>query len=251
MRNPDGSLKVVGYDPEFGFYQNTLGRRTSRSSAAKWFDAQRQVEPGEGSGLVATAQVAEEPVDYYGHDKLVRWQAGAGDEFSASHAFETGKLAMMMDGEWRVSFIAAEHPELQYGTAPMPVDGAKPNLYGGGYINGTIIGIPKNGKNRDAAWALVKYLTTNDHALAKFSNGIRNVPSTTHVLGLEGAQAGRELRDLLEDLRQPALGDDADHRRRRGVPGHVPELPRASGSPGRRRTSRAGSRTSTSRSTRS
>ena len=28
------------------------------------------------------------------------------------------------------------------------------------------------------AWALVKYLTTNDHALAKFSNGIRNVPST-------------------------------------------------------------------------
>ena len=85
---------------------------------------------------------------------------------------------MMMDGEWRVSFIAAEHPTLQYGTAPMPVDGAKPSLYGGGYINGTIIGIPKNGKNRDAAWDLVKYLTTNDHALAKFSNGIRNVPST-------------------------------------------------------------------------
>ena len=28
------------------------------------------------------------------------------------------------------------------------------------------------------AWKLVKYLTTNTHALAKFSNGIRNVPST-------------------------------------------------------------------------
>ncbi len=28
------------------------------------------------------------------------------------------------------------------------------------------------------AWELVKYLTTNDHALAKFSNEIRNVPST-------------------------------------------------------------------------
>ena len=52
-------------------------------------------------------------VDYYGHDKLVKWQTGAGDEFSASHAFETGKLAMMMDGEWRVSFIAAEHPDPQ------------------------------------------------------------------------------------------------------------------------------------------
>ena len=116
-------------------------------------------------------------VDYYGHDKLVKWQAGAGDEFSASHAFETGKLAMMMDGEWRVSFIASSTPNcVRHGA-----DAGrrrKANLYGGGYINGTIIGIPKNGKNRDAAWELVKYLTTNDHALAKFSNGIRNVPST-------------------------------------------------------------------------
>jgi multiple sugar transport system substrate-binding protein len=60
----------------------------------------------------------------------------------------------------------------------MPVDDAHPELYGSGYVNGTIIGIPKSGKNHDAAWDLVKYLTTNDHALATFSNGIRNVPST-------------------------------------------------------------------------
>ena len=115
-------------------------------------------------------------IDFFGYDKLVRWQAGAGDEFAPSHPFETGKLAMMLDGEWRVAFLKNEHPELQYGTAPMPVADGKPQLYGGGAVNGTIIGIPKGGKHRDAAWALVKYLTTNDHALAKFSNGIRNVP---------------------------------------------------------------------------
>ena len=85
---------------------------------------------------------------------------------------------MMIDGEWRVAFIGAEHPELKYGTAPMPVDDAQPRRYGSGYINGTIIGIPKSAKNKDASWALVKYLTTDDHALAQFSNGIRNVPST-------------------------------------------------------------------------
>ena len=177
VRNPDGSLKVVGYDPEFGFYQNTSGAYQP-SVGAKWFDANGKSSLAKDPAWSRLLKWQKSLVDYYGHDKLVRWQAGAGDEFSASHAFETGKLAMMMDGEWRVSFIAADHPELQYGTAPMPVDGASPKLYGGGYINGTIIGIPKNGKNRDAAWALVKYLTTNDHALAKFSNGIRNVPST-------------------------------------------------------------------------
>jgi multiple sugar transport system substrate-binding protein len=60
----------------------------------------------------------------------------------------------------------------------MPVDDAHPELYGAGYVNGTIIGIPKGVKHKDQAWDLVKYLTTNSHALAKFSNGIRNVPTT-------------------------------------------------------------------------
>ena len=60
----------------------------------------------------------------------------------------------------------------------MPVEDGHPDLYGSGYVNGTIIGMPKTGKNRDQAWELVKWLTTDDHALAQFSNDIRNVPST-------------------------------------------------------------------------
>ena len=85
---------------------------------------------------------------------------------------------MMIDGEWRVAFIGREHPSLDYGTAPAPVDDAHPELYGAGYVNGTIIGIPKGVKHKEQAWALVKYLTTNSHALAIFSNGVRNVPTT-------------------------------------------------------------------------
>ena len=60
-------------------------------------------------------------VDWYGYDKLTRFEAGAGEEFSASNAFETGKVAMMLDGEYRTAFIEDEHPELNYGTAPFPV----------------------------------------------------------------------------------------------------------------------------------
>src|SRR5205085_6109391 len=33
-------------------------------------------------------------------------------------------------------------------------------------------------KHETEAWDLVKYLTTNAHALAELSNGLRNVPST-------------------------------------------------------------------------
>jgi multiple sugar transport system substrate-binding protein len=177
-KNADGSLKVVGYNPFFGFYQNTAGAYQP-SANAKWFDSQGKSSLSKDPQWAKLLRWQKSLIDFYGHKNLVKWNAGAGDEFSASHAFETGKLAMMMDGEWRVAFIGAEHPELQYGTAPMPVESSQLSRYGSGYINGTIIGIPKSAKNKDASWAFVKYMTTNSHALAQFSNGIRNVPSTT------------------------------------------------------------------------
>ena len=175
-----GKIKVAGFDPYWGFYSGNFADMTNYAPlfGATYLD-------GKGKAVLASRfawskllRWQKKLVDYYGYDKLTRFNAGLGDEFSASQAFETGKIAMIMDGEWRVAFIAAEHPELKYATAPMPVDEAHPELYGAGSVNGTIIGIPKGGKNVDAAWALVKYLTTDDHALARFSNGIRNVPST-------------------------------------------------------------------------
>lgn len=176
-RKSDGSLDVVGFDPVFGFYQNGIGD-FQPTVGAKYFDPTGASSISRDPGWAKLLRWQKALIDSYGYSKLVKWQTGAGDEFSASHAFERGKLAMMIDGEWRVAFIKAEHPTLPYGTAPSPVDDSRKDLYGSGYINGTIIGIPKAGKNREEAWKLVKYLTTNTHALATFSNGIRNVPST-------------------------------------------------------------------------
>jgi multiple sugar transport system substrate-binding protein len=172
-------IKVAGYDPFWGFYSGNVADMTNYAPlvGGKYLNAK-------GKSILATQfawskllRWQKSLVDWYGYDNLVRFQANA-DEFSATNLFERGKIAMLMDGEWRVAFLHAEHPELKYGTAPMPVDDAHSDLYGAGSVNGTIIGIPKGGKNVDQAWALVKYLTTNNHALARFSNGIRNVPST-------------------------------------------------------------------------
>jgi multiple sugar transport system substrate-binding protein len=177
VRNSDGSLKVVGFNPFWGWYQNTPGVYSS-FWGVKWFDGKGRSVLRKDPAWSDMLRWQKNLVDYYGHNNLVKFNAGAGDEFSASNAFETGKVAMHIDGEWRTSFIAAETPKLNYATAPAPVNPKKKSLYGSGYINGTIIGIPKGGDNQDEAWALTKYLTTNTHALATFSNGIRNVPST-------------------------------------------------------------------------
>ena len=177
VRGSNGTIKVAGIDPVIGFYEN-VPERWITSYGGKWQDAQGNSILSKDPAWTKWLNWQKSLVDWFGYNNLVRFQAGQGDEFSASNAFEAGKVAMNLDGEWRVAFIQAEHPNLNYGSAPMPVDDAHPELYGSGYINGTIIGIPKNGKHTTEAWALVKYLTTNSHALAELSNGLRNVPTT-------------------------------------------------------------------------
>ena len=60
-------------------------------------------------------------MDWYGYAKLQKFRRSLGQEFSADNAFEKGKVAMAIDGEWRTAFIRDEAPKLDYGTAPFPV----------------------------------------------------------------------------------------------------------------------------------
>ncbi len=181
VRKPDGSLEVVGLDPFDGFYEN-IAAHWAPQWGVDWVDESGKSNLAAQPGWASMLEWQKELIDWYGYDNLVRWQASAGDEFSAQNAFERGKLAMNLDGEWRVAFIGSEHPELNFGTAPLPVDDAQPDLYGSGYTSGSIIGIPKTSGHKDEAWQLLKYLATDTGALVKMTNGIRNVPTTTAAL---------------------------------------------------------------------
>jgi multiple sugar transport system substrate-binding protein len=176
-KDSKGKLDVVGYDPAQGFYENAPAHYAPLFGA-QWVNADGKSSLAASPGWTEFLNWQKGLVDFYGYDALRRWQAGAGEEFSPQNAFERGKLAMAMDGEFRTAFIKAEHPELDYGTAPMPVSDSHPELYGAGYVTGNIVGIPKSAQNKDAAWELIRYLTTDDHALAILSNGLRNVPTT-------------------------------------------------------------------------
>ena len=131
-KNADGSLDVVGLQPGLRLLPE---RGSAAVPAARRREVLRragQVEPLARPGVGRSCCSWQKGlIDYYGYDKLVKWQAGAGDEFSASTRSRRGKLAMMIDGEWRVAFLADEHPELKYGTAPMPAR-RQPSRYGVG-----------------------------------------------------------------------------------------------------------------------
>jgi multiple sugar transport system substrate-binding protein len=201
-RNPDGSLKVVGLDPLDGFYEN-VAAHWAPSWGVDWTDESGKSILSTSPGWAAMLRWQKELIDWYGYDNLVRFQASAGDDFSAQPAFERGKLAMNLDGEWRVAFIQAEHQELKFGTAPFPVDDSQPDLYGSGYTSGSIIGIPKTSKHQDEAWELLKYLATDTGALVKMTNGIRNVPTTSEALSSPDIKPDPEFNIFLDIFANP------------------------------------------------
>jgi multiple sugar transport system substrate-binding protein len=182
--NSDGSIKVAGFVPLSNFYE------TAQLENGVWSGAQYYGSDGKSAlasdpawkGLVSWQK---QMVDYYGYDKLTRFFAalgGADSEWSTSDAFEQGKIAMALDGEWRVASIVADHSNVPYKTVPFPVADSMKNEYGMGQIGGTIIGIPRGAGDPADSWEVVKYLSTNTAAVSKLAEGIKNVPTTYGAL---------------------------------------------------------------------
>ena len=178
QRNPDGSIKVAGFVPLQDWGQQGISD-LARMWGAQWFDDSGKPQFAADPNWAAAMEWQKQLVDWYGYDNIAKFsQTYNGDEFSAQNALETGKVAMMFDGEWRTAFIKREHPELNYATAFVPAADSNPDLYGAARVGGTIVGIPKGSPHPDQAWLLVKFLSHDPDYLVPMANAVGNVPTT-------------------------------------------------------------------------
>jgi multiple sugar transport system substrate-binding protein len=189
VRDANGEIKVAGFIPSVQYYENSPSH-LGPMVGAKWYNEDGTSAIGSDPAWKQLLTWQKELVDWYGHAKLEKFRKSLGDEWSAEHPFFKGKVAMILDGEWRNAMIANDAKDLDYGTAPLPVADDKPDLYGSGFTAGTVIGVPKGAKNPQQAWELVKYLTTDTSSLVTLSNALRNVPTT---------KASMESPDLAKD----------------------------------------------------
>ena len=179
VKNSDGTIKVAGFVPLQDFEQLGI-YDLARMWGAKFFDDNGDPVLSSDPAWASALQWQKQMIDYYGYDNIIKFNAayGGDNEFSASNAFETGKVAMMFDGEWRTAFIKREHPELNYGTAFFPAADDHPDLYGSQRVGGTVVGIPQGSKHPDQAWLLVKFLSTDPGYITTMANQVGNVPTT-------------------------------------------------------------------------
>ncbi|MFF3329492.1 ABC transporter substrate-binding protein [Streptomyces sp. NPDC002888] len=176
------TYKQLGFMPDYHGWETTTEHYLGQFSPT-YFDSSGKSNVAKDPAFTAAFTVQKKLVDELGgYKKLETYRATLGDEWGPKHPFHTGQVAMQLDGEWRLGMALDTKPKFEIGVAPLPVPDDQADQYGKGYITGTIAGIAATSKKQNAAWELVKYMTTDTDAVVNFSNGIHNVPSTLAAL---------------------------------------------------------------------
>lgn len=197
-----GNIVQAGFVPLMPFYEN-VASHLGPSFGAKWFDESGKPLIGSDPAWAEMLKWQKALLDKHGVAKWKKFAAGAGEEFSTNNAFMQGKVALNIDGEYRGAFIKADTPKLNYATAVMPVADSKSDLYGSGYVTGNIMGIGRGSKSPEAAWQLIKYLSTDTDAIIKLSDGLRNIPTTKAALAKSALKDDPLFKPFIEIFENP------------------------------------------------
>ncbi|MEU9609828.1 ABC transporter substrate-binding protein [Streptomyces sp. NPDC048057] len=183
LTQPKGDgYQQLGFMPTYHGYETSASHYVSQWSPT-YFDADGKSNLAKDPAFTNMMTYQKGLIDQLGgFQKLEKYRNTFGDEWGAEHPFHLGKVAMQLDGEWRLGMAKDAGVKFEIGTAPLPVADDQAADYGKGYLSGTIMGIASTSDKKNAAWELVKYMTTDTAAVVAFSNGIRNVPSTIEAL---------------------------------------------------------------------
>ncbi|MFE6523880.1 ABC transporter substrate-binding protein [Streptomyces sp. NPDC057794] len=176
------TYEQLGFMPNYHGWETTTEHYLGQFSPT-YFDRDGRSNVGKDPAFEQAFRMQKKLVDTLGgYRRLETYRAGLGDEWGPKHPFHTGQVAMQLDGEWRLGMALEAEPGFEIGVAPLPVPDDRAGQYGKGYITGTIAGIAATSRKQNAAWELVKYMTTDTDAVVRFSNAIHNVPSTLAAL---------------------------------------------------------------------
>jgi multiple sugar transport system substrate-binding protein len=197
------SYKQLGFMPNYHGWETTTEHYLGQFSPT-YFDSTGKSNLAEDPAFEAGFTLQKKLVDELGgYKRLEKYRSTLGDEWGPKHPFQTGQVAMQLDGEWRLGMALDAEPDFEIGVAPLPVPDDQADQYGKGYITGTIAGIAATSKKQNAAWELVKYMTTDTAAVVAFSNAIHNVPSTLAALKSPDLQYDPRFKTFLDIAADP------------------------------------------------
>lgn len=112
-------------------------------------------------------------------ERIAAFTRSIGDYMSASNPFYSGKVAMISEGEWQVTFIPKYAPGLEWGVAPLPQpEGAPPIGYGPTCVTDVI---PITSRHPDAAKKYLRWFYSprpggRPSPASDYNYAIHNIP---------------------------------------------------------------------------
>ena len=120
----------------------------------------------------AQLPIATDPTKTQSFERMGAYQ-------SSNNPFYTGKVAMLTEGEWQVTYIKKYAPDLDWGVAPIPQpEGVEPMAYGPPCVADSV---PLGAPHREAALKFLKWFYTTrpdgrPSPASDYNEAIHNIP---------------------------------------------------------------------------
>jgi multiple sugar transport system substrate-binding protein len=198
--NSSGQITQLGLgNPDTETTMTTLGY----AFGGTWDGADgRTPSPQDPGDLAALNFYTQNVTDKYGAAKVARFTAGWGQYGSPQDPFYTGKVAMVIDGEWQPVMAKESAPDFDWGVADIPYPAGDPQLAGTTQLTASTLFIPANAPHKQAAFTFMKYLTSPS-AMLKFTLALGNLPARESLLDNPAYDSIPDFSVWLQALKSP------------------------------------------------
>ncbi len=178
---PNGEILEAGFIPEYPGAANaqvcTLQVLAS-SFGGGWFDEATQKPTANLPANVEALTWEKSFYDKYGAQNLANFMKSAGAYLTAQDLLESGKLAMVLDGPWNLTFAASQAPEIakSLAAAPFPAPADRQQYVGSSFIDANPQVIPNGAAHPEAAFDFIAWETTNIDVTNNFAETVNNLP---------------------------------------------------------------------------
>lgn len=176
-RNSKGKITRLGLGiPDAGTLLTTLGQAFGGAWDGK---ANNTPTPTDPKIIKALDWYTKNVTKRYGASNLSAFKSGLGQYMSAQDPFYTGKIAMVIDGEWQAVNIPKVAPKLNWGVVNIPAYDRK--LAGTTQVSTSTLFIPANSKHKKEAATFLAYMMA-DKPMTDFTMALGNLPSKISLL---------------------------------------------------------------------
>lgn len=188
VRAPNGTIEQMGFLPWLPW---DLSHMWGALFGAEWYDHATDRVALVGQPAVVEAfrwqqsftidpAAAVQKAYAMSPERVAAFSKGIGEYFSANNPFYSGKVAMITEGEWQVTFIPKYAPGLEWGVAPIPQPaGAADRGYSPTVIMDTIPATARYPEEAKAflAWFCSPRADGRPSPNSDFAYAIHNIPA--------------------------------------------------------------------------